>query len=117
MALEKLSRSSIPKALIAARDQALSSYFSSAPTAGFTALAARAHPKHNVVGVGVGHKLVNGKAVGPHCVRFYVETKLDESVIPKEDLLPKQIAGVLTDVVETGRFLAFAHPERRRLRP
>ena len=117
MAKESLLRSSIPQNLLTARDKALSSYFSSEPTAAFTALAARAHPKHNVVGVGIGRKLVNGKPSGVHCVRFYVERKLDKSVIPQEDLLPTEIGGVITDVIETGRFLAFVHKERQRIRP
>jgi hypothetical protein len=117
MAIKQMTRSSIPQALIGAKQSAIDKYFSSEPTTAFTALAAQSHPRHNLVGVGVGRKLVNGKPTNDHCVRFYVERKLDESVIPKEFLLPKQIGGVMTDVIETGRFVSFIPPERKRLRP
>jgi len=88
------------------------------PFFGLTAFAASTKPEHNVVGVGVGAKVKNGKVTTRVCVRFYVERKVAESAIPKEFVLPKTIQGVPTDVIETGRFYAFATPiARRRLRP
>jgi hypothetical protein len=117
MAVKHMTRNSIPQALIGAKQSVIKKFLSSEPTPAFTALSAQSHPRHNLVGVGVGRKLVNGKPTADHCVRFYVERKLDESVIPKEFLLPKRIGGVLTDVIETGRFVIFIPPEQKRLRP
>jgi hypothetical protein len=79
--------------------------------------AARSDLKHTLVGIGIGHKFVKGKSTGRHSIRFYVESKLHESVIPKGHLLPKHINGARTDVIETGRFVALAHPQRKWMRP
>ncbi len=117
MATAYFSRSSLPQQLLAAKENALANFFSVQPSAAFSALAAQSHPEHNVVGIGVGRKLVKGKPTAQHCVRFYVERKLAESAIPKQFLLPKRLGNVITDVVETGRLHAFANPERGKLRP
>jgi hypothetical protein len=111
------TRETIPDALLAARETALAEFFSaeSAPVA--MAFAARPHPQHNVVGIGIGRKVVKGRATAQHCVRFYVEKKLDEDAIPKQFLLPGRIGAETTDVIETGLFRAFAIAERKFLRP
>ena len=77
-------------------------------------------PQENVVGVGIGPKLVDGKLAAANSVRIYVERKLPKSVIPKSMLLPRSISGVPVDVVETGRFTkqpAAVPVEKTRLRP
>ena len=85
---------------------------------GLTAFAASTKPEHNVVGVGVGLKIKADKTTTRICVRFYVERKVVEGSIPEEFVLPKKIQGVPTDVIETGRFYAFARPiAQTRLRP
>jgi Peptidase family S64 len=114
--MSKLSRISIPNKLITAKRRAMK-YFSPKGAPTLTAVAARSDPKHNLVGIGIGHKLVKGKSTGRHSIRFYVESKLHESVIPKGFLLPKKINGTRTDVIETGRFVALVPRQRRRLRP
>jgi hypothetical protein len=114
--MSKLSRTSIPHKLIAAKQSAMK-HFSPKSTRALTATAARSDPKHNVVGIGIGHKLVKGKSTGDHSIRFYVERKLHRSIIPEDFLLPEQIDGIRTDVIETGRFHAFRHPQRRHMRP
>jgi hypothetical protein len=117
--MQKLSANDIPPKLSAAKESALKGYFSSKPLKGLMPFAARPNPQHNVIGIGLGRKLTNGRLSAKHCVRFYVEKKLPKEAIPANDRLPDQIDGVATDVIETGRFHAFARqrPEQRRHRP
>jgi hypothetical protein len=114
--MSKLSRISIPDKLIAAKRSAMR-YFSPQGTPALTGLAALSDPKHNVVGIGIGHKLVKGRSTGDHSIRFYVERKIDKKVIPKSFRLPKRVGNVGTDVIETGRFVVLQPPQRRRMRP
>jgi hypothetical protein len=82
--------------------------------------AVRAHPTHNLVGVGIGRKIKGGRPTRASCVRFYVEHKIARNALPDELLLPKSIGGAITDVIESGRFRAFAPivpPGQNRLRP
>jgi hypothetical protein len=84
------------------------------------AFAASLHPRHNVVGVGAGRKLRQGQLTDKACIRLYVERKVPRTAIPTDLLLPEAMEGYPTDVVETGRFVAFAPktpPARKRLRP
>jgi hypothetical protein len=64
-------------------------------------------PDHNVVGVGLGVKIVKGKATSRQCVRLYVERKVGKGGLAPGQLLPATIGGVPTDVIESGRFRAF----------
>jgi hypothetical protein len=59
-------------------------------------------PQHNVVGVGIDEKYVDGVPTGVSSVKFLVKNKLPLSSISKKDLLPKAVAGFPTDVEETG---------------
>jgi hypothetical protein len=117
--MQKLSANNIPPKLLAAKESALKDYFSSIPLKGLMPFAARPNPQHNVIGIGLGRKLANGRLSAKHCVRFYVEKKLPKEAIPPADMLPDQVHGVVTDVIETGRFHAFAgqRPEQRFRRP
>jgi hypothetical protein len=78
----------------------------------------RAHPAHNVVGIGVGRKIKRGRTTKTLSVRVYVERKLPEHLIHPDHLLPKEFGGVVTDVIEAGRFSAHlsapAGQQRRR---
>jgi hypothetical protein len=114
--MPKLSRISIPGKLVAAKRSAMR-YFSPKGTRALAGLAALSDPKHNVVGIGIGHKVVKGKSTGDHSIRFYVERKIDKKVIPKNFLLPKRVGNVATDVIETGRFVVLQPRRQRRLRP
>jgi len=114
--MPKLSRISTPDKLVAAKRSAMR-YFSPKGTRVLTGLAALSDPKHNVVGIGIGHKLVKGKSTGRHSIRFYVERKIDKKVIPKSFLLPKRIGNVGTDVIETGPFVVLKPRRQRRMRP
>ncbi|MFZ1991092.1 MAG: hypothetical protein WAW96_15130 [Alphaproteobacteria bacterium] len=116
--MAKQTHASIPSKLRIAKQAALKSFFVSRQPEALMALAARTEPRHNVVGVGIGYKMVEGKVTSRRCVRFYVEKKLPKEAIPRAFLLPKKIRGVGTDVVETGRFRAFAGlKERQFMRP
>ena len=61
-----------------------------------------AHPMHNVVGVGIGHKCVDGKETKTLCVRLYVRNKLRTKHVLKKHALPDEIDGIPTDVIEVG---------------
>ena len=60
----------------------------------------------NVVGVGVGKKVIAGKETETPAVMVFVEKKLPEAQLKKTDIVPKTLDDVKTDVVETGRLKA-----------
>jgi hypothetical protein len=89
-----------------------------APGPEFAALTASTSRRENIVGVGIGPKVTDGRLTKRLSIRFYVERKVAKGAVPKKDMLPAKIDGVPTDVIETGRFYAFATPiAQKRLRP
>ena len=72
--------------------------------------------KSNVVGVGIGEKIKDGRRTGRTCLRVYVEKKVPEEKLTKSDLVPPLIAEVETDVVEVGKIRPLAS-NRQRSRP
>jgi hypothetical protein len=114
-----LSPDNIPADLRAAKEAAVAEFLTNEPATPLMAFAASADPKSNVVGVGIGRKISNGEATGEHSVRFYVKHKLSAGAVGGRFLLPATIAGVPTDVIETGEFLPFgdASAEQARHRP
>jgi hypothetical protein len=60
-------------------------------------------PRANVVGFGHGVKQRNNEFTGEPALLVFVEQKLD---VPDADLVPEQIAGIQTDVVDTGPVFA-----------
>src|SRR5262249_40867995 len=107
-----------------AKAAAIDLYFAPAEPSGLaTALAVSTRPRQNVTGVGIGRKIKGGADTGRDCVRIYVERKVPADGLTPEDRLPASIAGVETDVIETGRLTAFigvaasGFTGRRRLRP
>ena len=89
-----------------------------APGPELTALTASTSHRDNIVGVGIGPKVTDGRLTKRLTIRFYVERKVAKGAVPKKDMLPAKIDGVPTDVIETGRFYAFATPiAQQRLRP
>jgi hypothetical protein len=76
-------------------------------------------PEHNVVGIGVGPKVVEGQLTDVLAVRIYVMSKILKEALPENLLLPKEVAGIPVDVIETGepRLAQQAGPNRQRLRP
>ena len=83
------------------------------------ALAVPLQPAQNVVGVGVGIKISEGKETDTIAVRFYVERKIAKEALSPKNLLPAEIDGVPTDVIVTGKFrmLGTAEDNKKRRRP
>lgn len=107
-------------ALQKAKDTAVAEFLSTkTPPPEFAAFAASTARQENVVGVGIGTKVKDGKVTRTSAIRFYVEKKIPKTAVPKSSRLPAKIDGVPTDVIETGRFYAQqAVPiAQRRLRP
>jgi hypothetical protein len=113
------SRKDIPTVLLDAKKSAIADFLTKETAEPLAAFAARPSPSHNVVGIGIGQKFINGKATDRHSIRFYVERKLPDRAIPKEFMLPARIGNIPTDVIETGAFHAFgpANPQQARIRP
>jgi hypothetical protein len=53
-----------------------------------------------VTGVGIGEKITDGKRTGENCIRVYVKKKEPKSKVSKEQMIPDNINGIPTDVVE-----------------
>lgn len=58
--------------------------------------------RENVVLVGKGKKIIGGVNTGRDCIVVGVTKKLSLAQLKKRDIVPKKIAGVETDVIETG---------------
>lgn len=55
----------------------------------------------NVHAVGIGKKIVDGKVTKTTCVRIFVPQKISASLLSQRDLLPENIDGIPTDIIET----------------
>lgn len=62
--------------------------------------------KSFVVAVGIGFKRKGGKKTDELSIVCSVSTKIPESLLKKKELIPKEIDGWPTDVIETGTFRA-----------
>jgi hypothetical protein len=60
----------------------------------------------NVVGVGVGYKESSGKQLDELCVSVLVRRKLPIEALPSSGLIPHDLEGVRTDVIEVGELRA-----------
>ncbi|MES2732739.1 MAG: hypothetical protein V4714_13365 [Bacteroidota bacterium] len=63
---------------------------------------------HNVVGVGIDEKYINGVPSGVNAVKFLVRTKMEPSSLSRKEKIPATIDGIPTDVEEVGLILPFA---------
>ena len=116
--MPSVTRHEISKSLLAAKRHAIDEFHLAAPMSVRRAgHRVSASPGHNLVGIGVGNKIVQNNVTGRPSVRFYVVRKLDKGVILREHLLPSEIEGVETDVVEVGHLRAQVSSQRKRLRP
>jgi hypothetical protein len=76
------------------------------------------HARANVVATGVGYKVSQGKRTADLSVVCSVTEKLAAAALASADLVPTTVAGVPTDVVETGRLRAFqSRTDRHRPAP
>lgn len=77
--------------------------------------------KPNVVGVGVGYKLVNGEPTSEQAVTVLVEKKLPLSALALDEVLPvrlmKSSLAVPVDVIEVGKLVAQAYTGKYRPAP
>ncbi|MEW5960637.1 MAG: trypsin-like serine protease [Chloroflexota bacterium] len=62
--------------------------------------------RQNVVGVGIGYKESEGVVTDELAVTINVVQKMPVAQLADSDRVPRDLDGVKTDVVETGRFLA-----------
>jgi len=74
-----------------------------------------AHGFENILGVGIGEKIVGGTNTGEHCVSVYVLAKASRKKIEYGAIVPDEINKIPTDVVEVGELVA--QPYRGRYRP
>jgi len=58
--------------------------------------------KANVMGLGVGFKRINGKMTEKKCLVVLVDHKVPIAELAPEDVVPRSLDGVVTDVQETG---------------
>jgi len=62
--------------------------------------------KDGVMGCGLGYKYVEGRKTDKLCIICYVKEKKPEEKLKKQDIIPKVIEGISTDVVESGELRA-----------
>lgn len=62
--------------------------------------------KNNVVGVALGSKMTKDKNTGEKALQVLVRHKMDPDFLAKEDMVPKTVKGMKTDVVEVGEVYA-----------
>ena len=73
----------------------------------------------NVVGYSntIKKKIVRGREIDVPCIRIYVKKKLPREALRKDELIPEELDGVKTDVVEIGEIRAFQYVSRYRPAP
>ncbi|GAB4263580.1 MAG: hypothetical protein Kow0080_02050 [Candidatus Promineifilaceae bacterium] len=62
--------------------------------------------RQNVNGVGIGYKIVKGRPTTQLCLTVLVRQKLTEQALTAENLVPRSIDGIPTDVVQVGELWA-----------
>ena len=62
--------------------------------------------RKHVVGVAIGYKLREGRKSTDPCLSIFVTRKVDKNELSLDDLIPPQIGGFKTDVVEAGPVFA-----------
>lgn len=73
------------------------------------------NPLHNVVGVGIGEKISEGKQTGTLAVKLFVRMKYSLGDMNGNFALPKEIGGIPTDIEESGAFRRFQTATARKL--
>lgn len=69
--------------------------------------------RRNVVAVGVGRKVVEGRATDQLAIIASVIAKRPPEALPRNELVPSAVEGIPTDVVATGPIFAFQDPTGR----
>jgi len=74
--------------------------------------------KQNVVGFGIGTKISKGKTTSKETLTVFVTNKMNIGDLSKNDLVPKSLGNVPTDVVEVGQVFAQSNPMlTKKIRP
>lgn len=68
----------------------------------------------NIVGLAIGPKSVAGQRIGTPAVQVLVVRKASAAKVPGELLVPAEVGGVATDVVEVGLIRPFGFTDRQR---
>ena len=69
--------------------------------------------KPNVVGVGVGLKSAHGRTTGELALTALVRKKVPEAALAPQEMVPAELDGVPTDVLEVGDLRALANRTQR----
>lgn len=69
--------------------------------------------KERVVGIGTGYKVSRGERTDELCIVTMVRQKVPKSGLSAEALVPPEIDGVRTDIIEVGDLWAFQTPTSR----
>ncbi|VUT25713.1 MAG: hypothetical protein MASP_01125 [Candidatus Methanolliviera sp. GoM_asphalt] len=59
-----------------------------------------------VVGIGIGYKVINGRETDQLSIVISVERKLPLNELRENEILPREIGGVSTDIQEVGKIKA-----------
>lgn len=57
----------------------------------------------NVIGVGLGHKVINFVNTAEPCIHVLVEKKVKSNYLSSNNIVPKTFMGIKTDVIEIGK--------------
>ncbi|KWT92721.1 hypothetical protein [Candidatus Magnetominusculus xianensis] len=71
----------------------------------------------NIVGVGIGRKMINGQYTEQDCIKVYVAEKAALEQVDIKARIPKDINWIPTDIVATGEIHALSHKGRYRAVP
>ncbi|HYV06669.1 MAG TPA: hypothetical protein VFB82_18895 [Blastocatellia bacterium] len=95
-----------------AKDKMSAAFLQAAPATAFSAksMATTTAPETNVVGVGIGEKISDGKNTGVMAVKFLVRVKYSPSEVDKKHQLPRTVNGLPTDVEQVGTFRKLGAP-------
>lgn len=70
--------------------------------------------KANVIGVGKGRKITDGKETDVTCVRVYVKEKIDIHKLKSKDIIPRTLEQIPTDVIVMGEVNALGRTDKQR---
>lgn len=74
-------------------------------------------PGVNLVGIGIGEKVVANKRTGELCVKVLVARKYPKGKIARAERIPSLVGGIPTDIEGVGYAKKFQIPNQRRQRP
>ncbi len=74
-------------------------------------------PGVNLVGIGIGEKVVANRRTGELCVKVLVARKYPRGKIARSDRIPSTIGGIPTDIEGVGYAKKFQIPNQQRHRP